>query len=61
MSTLVATAQTDSNAYRSGRNIPGVTVSPVTDLNALIVLQPKKMLVTKAALDWLKSQTVGAA
>jgi len=28
-----------------------VTVSPVAELNALAILVPKKMLVTKAALD----------
>lgn len=57
MSTVVATAEHNPNVYRSGRNIPGVTITPVSDLNALVVLQPKRMLVTKAALDWLKSQS----
>jgi large subunit ribosomal protein L4 len=56
-STLVATVAHDANVYRSGRNIPGITISPVSDLNALVVLQPKRMLVTTAALDWLKSQS----
>ncbi len=56
MSTLVATEGHNANVYRSGRNIPNVTISPVNDLNALVVLQPKRMLVTKAALDWLKGQ-----
>jgi hypothetical protein len=28
-----------------------VTVSPVAELNALAVLQPRRMLVTKEALD----------
>ena len=57
MTTVVATAEHNANVYRSGRNIPGVTITPVADLNALVVLQPKRMLVTKAALDWLKSQS----
>jgi large subunit ribosomal protein L4 len=57
MTTVVATAEHNANVYRSGRNIPGVTITPVSDLNALVILQPKRMLVTKAALDWLKSQS----
>jgi large subunit ribosomal protein L4 len=50
-STLVATAGYDVNVYKSARNIEQVTVSPVTELNALTVLQPRRMLVTKDALD----------
>ena len=54
--TLVATAGLDQNVYRSARNIDQVTVSPVGELNALAVLQPRKMLVTKAALDAIKER-----
>ncbi|MGI8981564.1 MAG: 50S ribosomal protein L4 [Pirellulaceae bacterium] len=50
-STLVTTAALDQNVYKSARNIDRVTVSPVAELNALSVLTPRKMLVTKAALD----------
>lgn len=50
-STLVATVGYDVNVYKSARNIEQVTVSPVTELNALSVLQPRRMLVTKEALD----------
>ncbi|MDV6031713.1 MAG: 50S ribosomal protein L4 [Phycisphaera sp. RhM] len=52
--TLVATADADAAVYKSGRNIPGVDVQPVRQLNALSVLKPKRMLVTKAALDKIK-------
>jgi len=55
--TLVATADQDMVVYKSGRNIEGVTVYPVRELNALEVLQPKHMLVTKAALDKIKDGT----
>lgn len=55
-SVLVATAARDENVYKSARNIAGVTVSPVSDLNALTVLKPRRLLVTKAALDRLKEQ-----
>ena len=54
--TLVATAALDQNVHRSTRNIDQVTVSHVGELNALAVLQPKKMLVTKAALDAIKER-----
>jgi len=49
--TLVATAGYDVNVYKSARNIDKVTVSPVAELNALAVLQPRRLLVTKDALD----------
>ena len=39
-STLVATADHDVAVYKSGRNISGVTVQPVRQLNALSVLSP---------------------
>jgi large subunit ribosomal protein L4 len=49
--TLVATAEHNPNVYKSARNIADVSVSPVGDLNALTVLKPRHMLVTKSALD----------
>lgn len=52
----LATSGVDRNVYKSGRNIPGLNVSPVSDLNALSVLSPRKLVVTKEALDWLKSK-----
>jgi large subunit ribosomal protein L4 len=55
-STLVTTEGYDANVYKSARNIDKVTVSPVNDLNALAVLVPKRMLVTKAALDAIKAK-----
>jgi large subunit ribosomal protein L4 len=58
--TLIATAEHDVTVYRSARNIVGVTVSPVSDLNALSVLTPRHVLVTKAALDRLQEQAVGS-
>jgi len=58
-SLLVATAAPDVNVYKSARNIEGVAVSPVSQLNALIVLKPRRLLFTKAALDWIKEQAGG--
>jgi large subunit ribosomal protein L4 len=59
--TLVATAGLDPNVHRSTRNIDQVTVSHVGELNALAVLQPKKMLVTRAALDAIKERAKKSA
>ena len=59
--TLVATASLDPAVYKSGRNIAGVEVSPVRDLNALSVLKPRRMLVTREALDKIKDGSFAAA
>src|SRR5262249_12213726 len=50
-SVLVATDGHNPTVYKSARNIAGVTVSPVADLNALTVMTPRRLLMTKAALD----------
>ena len=42
------------------RNIAQVSVTPVSQLNALAVLQPKHMLVTRSALDALKQKSQAA-
>ncbi len=54
-SVLVATAGYDVNVYKSGRNIDGVCVAPAKDLNAYTVLSAKRVLMTTAAMDALKS------
>lgn len=60
-STLIATAGINQNVYKSARNIRGVSVSPVSDLNALSVLKPDRLLVTKQALENLKEQSTTKA
>ncbi len=55
-SLLVTTAALDRLVYMSARNIAGVEVSPVSDLNALSILRPRKLLVTKDALDLMKQR-----
>jgi large subunit ribosomal protein L4 len=57
--TLITIAAADANVYKSGRNIDKVTISPVSELNALAILQPRRMLVTRAALDAIR-QKAGA-
>ena len=56
-SALIATAQSDVNVYKSARNIVDVDVLPVSDLNALSVLRPSRLLFTKAALDAIKDRS----
>jgi large subunit ribosomal protein L4 len=55
-SLLVATAEHDLNVFKSARNIDQVTVSPVSDLNALTLLSPRRVLMTKAGLDALRAR-----
>jgi len=55
-SVLVGTAAHDVNVYKSARNIEGVSVSPVSELNALAVLKPRRLLFTKGALEWIREQ-----
>lgn len=59
VSTHVATAEHDSNVYLSIRNINQVTVSEVSGLNALNVLKPRQLLVTRAALDAIRERAQG--
>ena len=50
-SLLVAVPGNDVNVYKSIRNLAGVSVVPVAELNALNVLSPKRLLMTTSALD----------
>lgn len=55
---LVAVPDYDINVYKSLRNLDGVSVAPVAELNALSVLEPKRLLMTPSALDAFKAKTV---
>ena len=55
ISTLVAVPAYDVNVYKSIRNLADVSVFPVCDLNAIEVLRPSRMLVSRAALDAFRS------
>jgi len=56
-STLIATSDYQPMVYKSARNIPRVDVLEVRDLNALALLRPQRILITRAALDALKEGT----
>ncbi len=51
---LISTADADEKVYKSARNIRGVEVLPASQLNAYSVLRPKRLLLTRAALDKLR-------
>lgn len=55
-SLLVAVPGYDVNVYKSIRNLAGVSVLPVAELNALNVLTPKRLLMTTSALDALREK-----
>ena len=56
VTTLVAMGDYSQPVYMSARNIAGVEVTRVADLNALSVLRPKRMLITKDAFELIKAQ-----
>ena len=60
-SLLITTESSDTNVYKSARNLQRVDVSPASDLNALSLLSARRVLITKAALDALKSSASSAA
>lgn len=57
LSCLIGTASLDNVVYKSARNLAGVTVLPASDLNAYEVLRPKKIVLTKAALEKLTTKS----
>ncbi len=52
---LIATEKLDPVVYKSSRNIPGVEVLPAADLNALSVIRPDRVLVSRAAMDAIRA------
>ena len=58
---LIATNGIDQNVYRSARNIEGVQVLPVSDLNAYTLLRNRNFVVTVDAMDSLLGRSVAAS
>lgn len=52
-SCLIAIEAPDANLWKSGRNLPGVAVKPVGDINAYDLLRSQRLLITRGALDKL--------
>jgi len=57
---LVAVEGYDQNVYKSVRNLSGVSVLPVAEVNALEVLLPRALLMTRAAMDAFRERARGA-
>lgn len=49
--TLIVTAEVNENVYKSARNIEGVTVLPVNNINVYDLLKYEKFIVTKDAVS----------
>jgi large subunit ribosomal protein L4 len=49
--TLIVTAESNENIYKSARNIEGVAVLPVNNLNVYDILKYEKFIVTKDAIS----------
>jgi large subunit ribosomal protein L4 len=48
---LVSPEKHCPNVWKSARNIEGVSVAPVAELNAWSILRPRSIVMTRAALD----------
>ena len=48
--TLIITDDVNTNVYKSARNIPGVQVIPVNNINVYDILKYEKCMITKAAV-----------
>ncbi len=55
VSILMVVDKADKNLLLSARNIPGLTVRSAGELNAYDVMAPRKMVVTKAAVEALEA------
>lgn len=53
---LIGTEKYDENVYKSGRNIEGVKVLPAAEFNAYTVLRQKRLVLTRAALELLRTK-----
>jgi large subunit ribosomal protein L4 len=49
--TLIVTADTNENVYKSARNIEGVAVLPVNNINVYDILKYEKFIITKDAVS----------
>src|SRR5215213_643417 len=56
LSLLIGTDKLDPTVYKSARNLQGVRVLPTTDFNAYEVLRPKRLVLTRGALDTLRAK-----
>jgi large subunit ribosomal protein L4 len=55
LSLLIGTDKLDPVVYKSARNLEGVRVLPASDFNAYEVLRPRRLVLTRSALDALRT------
>ena len=58
---LISTAVEDKNVYLSARNVEGMQVLPARELHAYAVLRPKKLVLTREALEVLRKPAATGA
>ena len=58
---LVSPEKHDDNLWKSFRNIEGVSVAPVGDLNAWSILRPRAIVMTTAAIDAFRATATSRA
>ncbi|MFM7077130.1 MAG: 50S ribosomal protein L4 [Planctomycetaceae bacterium] len=58
---LVAPEKHDDSLWKSARNIDGVSVAPVGDLNAWTILRPRRIVMTTAAIDAFRASAASKA
>ena len=58
---LVAPEKHDANLWKSARNIAGVSVAPVAELNAWAILRPRSIVMTTAAIDAFRATAKAVA
>lgn len=58
---LFAPEKHDGNVWKSARNIEGMSVAPVGELNAWSILRPRAIVMTKAAIESFRAAATAAA
>lgn len=58
---LIGTEGLDLNVYKSARNLEGVKVLPVGEFNCYRVLRHKRLVLTKAAFEYLRDPAAARA
>lgn len=53
---LIGTEKLDQNVYKSARNIQGVKVLPAIEFNCYTVLKQRRLVLTRAALEALRTK-----
>ncbi|MFN3193719.1 MAG: 50S ribosomal protein L4 [Aureliella sp.] len=61
MTATIATGDYEPQVHLSSRNVQGISVTRAADLNALCVLKPKRLVLTKDAVEWILGQAKTAA